>query len=92
MNAKVLSPRYLRCHSDAGGNKGDVNLETYENVIANLDDVENEALNKKTMPPRRAGGPLSDYEQAILKLWIEAGAPRKAATAFGFSTEQRIKS
>lgn len=81
VNAKVFQPHCIRCHDMAGGNKGDVNLETYENVIANIDDIANSALVEKSMPPRRAGGPLGEYEQNVLKLWIDAGAPRDARSA-----------
>jgi uncharacterized membrane protein len=80
VKAKVFQPKCVRCHSSAGGNKGDVNMETYENVIANLADIENDTLVEKSMPPRRAGGPLGEYEQNILKLWIDAGAPKEAAS------------
>lgn len=80
VNAKVFEPHCVRCHSLAGGNKGDVNLETYENVIANLAHIETVSLVDISMPPKRAGGPLGAYEQGILKLWIQAGAPHDAAT------------
>lgn len=80
VNAKVFQPKCVRCHSSAGGNKGDVNLETYENVIAHLADIENDVLVEKSMPPRRAGGPLGAFEQNVLKLWIDAGAPKDAAS------------
>lgn len=80
VNAKVFEPHCVRCHSVAGGNKGDVNLESYENVIANLADIEATALVDMTMPPKRAGGPLGAYEQGVLRMWIEAGAPLNAHT------------
>lgn len=78
VNAKVFQPRCVRCHSSGGGNKGDVNLETYENVIAHLVDIENVALVEQSMPPKRAGGPLGAFEQGVLRAWIDAGAPREA--------------
>jgi uncharacterized membrane protein len=87
VNAKVFQPYCIRCHSLAGGNKGDVNLETYENIIANLADIENEALVEKSMPPARAGGPLGAYEQNVLKLWIDSGAPKDAVSEPGPTPE-----
>lgn len=78
VNAKVFQPRCVRCHSSGGGNKGDVNLETYENVIANIAEIETAALVEQSMPPKRAGGPLGTFEQGILRAWIDAGAPRVA--------------
>lgn len=75
---KVFSPHCVRCHNIASGNKGGVNLETYENVIANLQAIEDTALIEKSMPPSRAGGPLGEYEQNVLKLWLDSGAPRDA--------------
>jgi mono/diheme cytochrome c family protein len=75
VNTKVFEPYCVRCHSDAGGNKGDVNLETYESVVSALTEIENVVFVERKMPPKRAGGPLSGYPLEVLKAWIEAGAP-----------------
>lgn len=95
VDAKVFEPHCVRCHSAAGGDKGDVNMETYENVIANLAGIETTALEEMSMPPKRAGGPLGAYEQGILKMWLDAGAPRDAHTPpsfvwslFGFASAE----
>jgi uncharacterized membrane protein len=74
---KVFQPFCIRCHSAAGGNAGDVNLETYESVIFNLPTVRMEALEKKSMPRKKDGGPLPDIQQEVLRLWIESGASRE---------------
>ncbi|MGZ3796234.1 MAG: c-type cytochrome domain-containing protein [Pseudobdellovibrionaceae bacterium] len=78
VNAKVFQPKCFKCHSLAGGNKGDVNLETYENVLAKLGDIQNEVFVEGSMPPAEAGGPLGEYEKNVLKMWIDAGTPRTA--------------
>jgi len=77
VSSKVLGPRCVRCHSLAGGDKGDVNLETYENVVAHLAEIEESVFREDSMPPRRAGGPLTAYEKNILRLWIDARAPEE---------------
>ena len=73
---KVFQPHCARCHSDAGGNDGDLNFETYDNIIASIHEINYEALTQQTMPPKKAGGALPSFEQAILRTWIEAGAPK----------------
>lgn len=75
VHLKVIEPYCLRCHNPADGNKGDVNLESYEDVMAHLRGIEETVLVDESMPPRRAGGPLAEYEKTLLKTWIEAGAP-----------------
>ena len=75
---QIFAPYCLCCHSASGGNKGDVNLETYQNVIDNLDDIKTAVLVKQAMPPKRAGGPLASNLQQLLSTWINAGAPLDA--------------
>ena len=69
VNTKVFQASCVRCH----GAGGELDLSTYETTIKWLDAIEEQALVKKTMPPRRA---LSDEVAAVLKAWIEAGAPK----------------
>lgn len=78
VNAKVFTTRCLECHSSVGGNKGDVNLETYEAVVSQIHDIEEVVFGDQSMPPKKAGGPLGTYEKSILRLWIDAGVPREA--------------
>jgi uncharacterized membrane protein len=75
---EVFRPRCYRCHSDTGGNKGDLNLETYAEVYANRAKIREMAIVKKAMPPRRAGGPLNARQLRILDNWLMAGAPLSA--------------
>lgn len=71
IKTQVLDGQCLRCHSAAGGNRGDVNLETYANVKSWLFEIE-DTVNNNIMPPRR---PLPDDLKDLLKKWIELGAP-----------------
>lgn len=73
---QVIGPRCTKCHSDAGGNKGRINLETYQNVFENKDAVRDEVAGL-TMPPRKAG-PLTDAQVKMLVDWIDAGALENA--------------
>lgn len=75
---QVFRPRCYKCHSDQGGNKGKVNLETYEHVYALRTKIYKVAIVRKIMPPKRAGGPLSAQEMEILGNWLMAGAPMSA--------------
>jgi uncharacterized membrane protein len=68
----IISPRCLECHSRAGGDADGINLETYENVTANLDIIKSAVLSD-SMPKNRAK--LSTKEKQILIAWIDAGAP-----------------
>lgn len=79
VNAKVFTPYCAECHSLAGGNKGGINLETYERVITNLSGFEESVFINQSMPPKKSGGPLGDYELQILRLWIAAGTPSSAS-------------
>ncbi|MGE3757294.1 MAG: hypothetical protein AB7H97_06035, partial [Pseudobdellovibrionaceae bacterium] len=69
----VIGPSCLNCHSNATGNQGGVNFETYAQVRANLNRIYFRSIQKKDMPP--AG--LDFQQQELLKAWIEAGAPEK---------------
>lgn len=72
VQTQVFQPYCISCHSNAGGNPHGVNLETFENTVQNLSDVETEALTNQTMPP---SGPLPSLAQQILREWIAGGAP-----------------
>ncbi len=63
----VLQPRCVSCH----GISGEVNLETYESVKANLALIE-EVLAARAMPP---SGPLPEDSTDLVLGWIRDGAP-----------------
>ena len=75
VKSQFFEPQCLRCHSNAGGNRGGVNLETYVNVSNFLSRVQS-AVNSGVMPP---SGSLSTSMKSILNNWISAGAPEFAA-------------
>ena len=59
------------CHNAATAAGGTV-LETYDQVKAKADRINQRAIVDKTMPPST---PLSTSEVAILKCWISSGTP-----------------
>ncbi len=69
--ANILKPKCVRCHSDEGGNPHGVNLETYTNVLAVVDEIQLQVSSGK-MPKR---GSLLESEKELLFKWIEIGAP-----------------
>lgn len=69
----VLSSQCLSCHSNLSGNKGGLNLESYQAVRGALNKVIYRSLEKKDMPTRG----LPEAELRVLKAWIEQGAPEK---------------
>lgn len=67
---EILLPRCIQCH----GNFGGVNLETYESVVKNIKALEQTTLISNTMPKNSS---LTNYEKALLRAWINAGAPKE---------------
>jgi uncharacterized membrane protein len=67
----IMASKCSPCH-DARNAAGGTVLETYDQVKAKADRINQRAIVEKTMPP---AGPLSSEETAILKCWISSGAP-----------------
>lgn len=74
VNVKVIQPRCLGCHSEEGGNRGEVNLETYENVVALAGTIETEI--KSGSMPRPRNKPLTPEQKELILKWIANGAPK----------------
>ncbi len=75
----VIEPQCLSCHSNSGGNKGGLNIETYESIKSNLNQIYYRSIEVGDMP--EGGLPLNSKE--ILKVWIENGAPVQATEGSG---------
>lgn len=73
IQSKILEPSCTICHSASGGNDGGVNLETYAAVKAKIDKIKTTTVDKKTMP---LGDTLPANLIALLKAWIDQGAPQ----------------
>lgn len=73
VNAKVITGQCLNCHAEATGNKGNLNLESYENIRANLNQIIYRVLEVRDMP--QGGLSFSDY--SLMEVWLNAGAPEK---------------
>lgn len=75
VNAAVIQAKCATCHGVSGGNRGGLNFESYENVLAAANSIAG-AVNAGSMPPRTAPA-LSAGEKDLLLGWITAGAPRE---------------
>ncbi|MGZ3723223.1 MAG: hypothetical protein ACXVA9_09850, partial [Bdellovibrionales bacterium] len=56
IQAAVIGPQCLNCHSNAGGNKGGTNLEDYSHVRSLLARIAYRTLEAKDMPPNGLSG------------------------------------
>lgn len=79
MTATVFEPMCYQCHSDAHGNKGNVNLERLASVKAALNDIVADVQSGK-MP--KDGQPLSPQLKKALTLWAQNGAPEVSNIPF----------
>lgn len=75
VQTKVLNQQCLMCHSKVGGNKGDINLETYEKVFENLKSIRREVISRDM--PDKPANPLTEAQIDLIIRWIDAGAPEK---------------
>ena len=71
INQKIFVAKCNTCH----GNSGNVNLESYSEVIKNIGLVKKVVFNEKTMPKN---GSLTDEELSYLWNWIKIGSPEQA--------------
>lgn len=69
----IFQSKCVGCHSSEGRRDGGVALDSYALVRASITRVNVRALEQKDMPP----GGLPEAEQAVLRAWIETGAPEK---------------
>ena len=67
VSAAVFQTRCVDCH----GTKGGVSVETYADVLRNLQAIKG-VIENQQMPPR---SPLSQDEQSLVLQWISDGAP-----------------
>lgn len=71
----ILGPLCLNCHSNSAGNRGGLNLESYESVKLKLNQIYYRSIELKDMPP----GGLDKNSFEGLKGWIENGAQKQAS-------------
>lgn len=72
INDLVLGPKCLGCHSG----KEEPSLVTYQEVLANKDEIYEQTIATDKMPK---GKPLGAAQLKALKLWLDAGAPEGVA-------------
>jgi mono/diheme cytochrome c family protein len=73
VRSRIFIPRCITCH----GSSGRVSLDSFEAIKSHLPAIERTVFVDKSMPK---SGSLSDNELAILRAWIDAGAPEKSAS------------
>lgn len=83
ISQNILQPKCVACHR-AGGEEGDIRYESYSSTLATgkiragsaaesgiMDEIES-----GSMPPAKDGyAPLTATEIAVIRQWIDAGAP-----------------
>lgn len=79
VESTVLAAKCVQCHSNATKNSGNLNLETYANVVAALPDIKDDIDDGKM--PKSPGVLLTDEEKFLLLSWIQMGAPETAPIA-----------
>lgn len=72
VQAAIIGPKCVSCHSDAGGNKGSTNLESLKSLRGSLKRALYRVEQTQDMPP---GAPLSEAEVGMLRRWADSGAP-----------------
>ncbi len=75
---QVLQAKCLNCHSEKGGNRGHLNLETYQSVFNNREQIREEVITKKM--PKKSQAPLTDEQIKLIVDWIDARTKEFATT------------
>ncbi len=76
VNQKIFFSKCISCHGNAGG----INLETYSEVVKNIDLIKKAVFDEKTMPKKSS---LTQEELSYLWNWIKIGAPEEAQDGSG---------
>lgn len=80
----VFAQNCVSCH----GSSGNVNLETYANVLNQIGKIKNSVFVDHSMPKKSF---LNNKELAILWTWIEIGAPALPQTGMSESPQEPIQ-
>ena len=70
VSQKIFASKCVSCHGNAGG----INLESYPEVVKNINLIKKAVFDKKTMPKN---GSLTNEELSYLWNWIKIGAPEQ---------------
>lgn len=76
----VIGPQCVSCHSNSGGNKGNLNLEDYRGIVRAQRSILYRIEETRDMPP---GAPLSDTEVSLIRRWFDNGAPETVIPGIG---------
>lgn len=72
IQSQILAPRCYECHSSSGGNRGGINLESYQ-TVKNMARAVLASVNNNSMPLNRS--PLTTAQKQLLASWVSAGSP-----------------
>jgi uncharacterized membrane protein len=75
VHKRIIQPYCLSCHSNASGNKGNLNLETFAAVKINAEKIYYRSIEIKNMPSVYN---LTIRDVQFFKDWLELGAPEKS--------------
>ena len=70
---RVIGLRCISCHSNSGGNRAGINLETYESVFNERNGIKSTISNGSM--PQPTNRPLSAIQKQIILTWLSKGAP-----------------
>ena len=73
VSARVLGLRCISCHSNSGGNRAGINLETYESLFNERSGIKS-TITSGSMP-QPTNRPLSAIQKQIILAWLSKGAP-----------------
>lgn len=77
IKTQIIAPNCYACHTAASGNQGGINLETYQNVLNHLVDIQADIADG-SMP--KNSNPLSANEKSLLNTWVSQGSPQTVSS------------
>jgi cytochrome c553 len=74
ISALILIPKCATCHSPTGTRRSE-DYSTYAGTVATIGEGFWDEIQTDSMPTGRGSSPLSAEEKAVIRAWLDAGAP-----------------